>query len=247
MQHRLPAIALLLIACTEPTAQPDAPLVDTSPPVTSCANPVPTTATPTVVASGVVGDDSLTSGTALGDAMVGAFHATGGGSLGAATSEASGIYQLTATTNQLPIDNLTFAKAGYVTSRYFPRIPLARTSTVPRLPVFTAASIAAFATDAGVTQPATAGVAIVFVNDCSGGPITNATVALSPPGTSIVKYLKLDGTFVDTATDSTGIAFIFAATTGDAVLTGTGNGKALSPRALTIDPSATALVTISEL
>ncbi|MCX5747211.1 MAG: hypothetical protein NT062_32475 [Proteobacteria bacterium] len=140
MRRTLVFILGSMAACTPADDAPatvDAPVV--IPPATSCLNPLPTTATPMVLLSGVVTDGSFSgSGNNLDAATI---QASANGLLTTATSEASGIYQLDAATNGKPVDFLTLSKAGYTTTRYFPRAPIAKATSMPKIPVFIAAAM----------------------------------------------------------------------------------------------------------
>jgi hypothetical protein len=213
---------------------------------TSCANPVPTTATDTVVISGTVSDGSFAgSSNPLAGATLSAFH-TGGASLGTATTETGGSYQLTATTGGATIDYLQASDAGYKPMRFFPRVAIARATSVPKFPMFTTADAAAFPATFGVTQDGGKGMAIVYIASCQSSPIANATVTVTPPGSAVIKYLHADNSTTGTSTDSSGLAIVFNLGTGNTTINALVGSTELHAHVITGDPSYLTLAAISE-
>ena len=251
---RSPALLFLflfLAACnstSDPVTGVDAkPLADSGPvATTTCANPVPTTATDTVVISGVVTDGSFTgTGNALVGATLAAFR-IGGATLGTDTTQNGGIYQVTATTGGLPIEYLAASNAGYTDSRFFPRAALGKATSMPKFPLFATADAAAFPTTFGVTQDPAKGVAVIFVFDCQGSPIANATVTVSPPGSAIVKYMHADNSTTGTATDSLGVAFVFDVGAGTSTIDASSSTHMMHAHTITAGPSYLTLAMIAE-
>ena len=253
---RLPAVALLLLAACDGGGDglADAALHDSSthvdaPPgttTTSCANPLPTTAADSLTISGDLTDGTLNgNGNPTAGATISAFHVTGG-ALGTATTESTGIYQVAATTGGATVDYLTATNAGYKESRYFPRAPLAKSTSLGTLPLFTTADAATIATTFGVTQDPTKGIALVTIQDCFGSLRSNGTVTVSPATAGTVKYLHGDGSTTGTATDATGTAVVFNIPAGSVTLGATVGGTSYHEHAVTAAASYITLATISE-
>jgi hypothetical protein len=213
---------------------------------TSCLNPVPTTAADSLTISGDMTDGSLTGpGNATSGATISAFHTTGS-ALGTTTTEATGIYQVTATTGGATVDYLTATNAGYKDMRYFPRAPLAKSTSLGTLPLFTTADAGTIATTFGVTQDPAKGLALVTIQDCFGSLRANGTVTLSPATAGTVKYLHGDGTTTGTATDATGFAVVFNIPAGSVTIGATVGGTAYHEHAVTASASYLTITTISE-
>ena len=246
MSRTFAVVLTLVVACDTAATTVDAPHADGAShdggTATSCANPLPTTAADTLTISGVLDDDT---GTGLAGATLAAFH-LGGASLGTAVTETTGIYQVAATTGGAPIDYLQIASTGYRGARYFPRAPIAKSTSLAKLPLYTTANAAMLATTAGVTQDPARGLALVTVADCFGSPTANATVTVVPAGTAVVKYVHGDGSTTGTATDSTGVAMVFNLPAGTSTLGAIVGATSYHEHAITADPTYITLVTIAE-
>lgn len=252
---RLSAVALILLAACDgggngatDAAVHDGKTVDAPPgtTTTSCLNPLPTTAADSFTISGDLTDGSLTGqGNATSGATISAFHVTGG-TLGTAITETTGIYQVTATTGGATVDYLTATNAGYKDMRYFPRAPLAKSTSLGTLPLFTTADAATIATTFGVTQDPAKGLALVTIQDCFGSLRSNGTVTVSPVTAGTVKYLHGDGSTTGTATDATGFAVVFNIPAGSVTLGATVGGTAYHEHAVTAAGSYLTIATISE-
>ena len=219
----------------------DAPAGSTN---TSCANPLPTTTPGQANISGVVTDGSFTGqGQGLGAATLDAFHVGTATSLGTVTSESTGIYTLAATGGQA-VDFLQLTKSGYLTTNYFPRAPLGKSTSLPRLPMFTSSELATVVAASGVTQNPSLGVAVVTVTDCTNS-LQDGAIVSAPAGTT-VKYLKSDGSFGGTSTDTVGLAMVFNIPAGSVTIGATVGGALYHEHAVTADSTHFAFSTISE-
>lgn len=178
---------------------------------TSCAEPIHTDATATILATGSVADYAgLTgNGNMLAGVQVTLNRLAGGAALGTATSDISGIYELTATTGGAAVDGyFELSGTGFVTLRYYPRAPLYKGGAVRKLSMLTTAEAASIATAAGVTQDPAKGIAIVRLTSCQGS--TQEGFAVSVSGPCDIRYLDAGGTtFTASATSSAGFAVVF--------------------------------------
>jgi hypothetical protein len=244
-----PLFVTLLAACDGDLVQTDAPVVthDTATMQTTCDIPIATTASGQIDLSGAIADSSLQdSANPLVGATVTAFD-TGDAALGNATTESGGIYTVNANATTKPVGYLTVAMAGYKTTRFYPRAPIAITMSQTKIPAFTNADAAAFATMAGVTPAAGTAMTLVELVDCQGTKISGGTVTVMPAGSAIVKYFHGDGTTNGTSTDGAGLAVVFNLSSGSTTFVPQASGHTFYVRAVNVDSSYLAIDTISEM
>ncbi len=244
------SVLLLLAACNSGSGDDALPIdapkhtVDAAGTgATTCGSPVPTTAGATLTLSGEL-EDSDGTGNGVENATVTAFG--GGTAQGTALSEASGLYQVSATTGGVPVDYITMTATGRRSERAYPPGPIDHTTTIGNLTMFATADLTTYiGMFTGVTQDPAKGMAIVTVSDCFDTTKASATVTVTPPGTSVVKYLHADNSTDGTSTDDSGIAVIFNLT-GTVTLAATVSGTPYHEYAIAADPSYLVLATIAE-
>jgi hypothetical protein len=244
------SILLLLAACNNGSGDDNAPidapkhLVDAAGSgATTCGSPVPTTAGATLTLSGEL-EDSDGTGNGVENATVTAYG--GGMAQGNALSEMSGLYQVTATTGGVPVDYFTISGTGRRTERAYPAGPIDHSTTVGNLTLFATADLTTYiGMFTGVTQDPAKGMAIVTVSDCFDATRASGVVTVTPPGTSIVKYLHSDNSTDGTSTDDTGIAVVFNIT-GTVTIGAAVSGTPYHEYAIAADPSYLVLATIAE-
>jgi hypothetical protein len=204
-----------------PDADPGAPDAgpDAMPGAYDCiGDPFPTTAPATITVGGHTNEINTQGQVPLGEVAVTANQQTGDTEIDSMTSDAAGIYSLSATTGGTPVNGyLHGVKANFKETYVYPPAPLANDQ--PNIPVLMVSNLvySVLPALAQADQDADHGFLGVLVVDCFGAPVSGAQVTSNGGGT--VRYVM--GTSVGNAevtqTDSSGIALIFNVNVGDTV------------------------------
>ena len=135
-----------------------------------------------------------------------------------------GDFSVTAATNNAPLDAYVHvAMAGFTSTYFFPTAPFSSNIVLgPTLPVFEPTAFdPLYETD---PQEPSTGIVFVMMEGCAAeGGVTGATVAVSPAGSSIVRYLGDGDTMLLAPTSRTSGAIISNVPAGDVTIT-TSNG-----------------------
>jgi hypothetical protein len=212
------ALAIALCACSIPDKHPGSSSGDggvdgsrgpdgSTGPLRCLGQPLPTTAPPQIVLT-VQTIDAKTAQPLANVTVTGLM-------LPPVTTDAQGHATLTATTNGVPVDSFVSASGagavGYATSHQYPSRPYDHDQQLV-VPMLTFNDMATFASDAGALFDTSKAQLAIVVVDCDGSPLSGATVA---GGGGQVAY-TVSGTPTQgaTATDATGVAYVFDAPAG---------------------------------
>jgi hypothetical protein len=199
-------------AASAPEASPDAAEAATpdAGPFACHGAPLPTTAPATVSLSGQTGQLTLTGLTALAGVSVTALATSNNAAIGSATSDSNGDFSVTASTGGSPLDAYFRAsKSGFVDAYYYPVAPFAADTSNVDFLIVTSTTLTLVADSLGVTQMAANSALVVMVVDCSGNPVSGATVSTSLGATVYYDGSGSIPSATATSTNTDGIAIVF--------------------------------------
>lgn len=180
-------IVVAMAACsTSSSPAPDASAGASD--LSSCGKPVATTAPATIVVSGTVVDGTVSQSHTVAGAQIEVRSRVSGESLGAGVIGNDGTYSIPVATGERAVDaEIEIDGSGYARTLAFPAAPLAADTELPRIALADSATLAAF----GAT--AATGTLFVMTHDCSGQPVGNVEIALTPAGGAQISYGHASG------------------------------------------------------
>ncbi|HUH05486.1 MAG TPA: hypothetical protein VML75_26000 [Kofleriaceae bacterium] len=240
-----------------PDARPDAtPVPDATPPIDArepalgcLGDPIPTTgiADPLTITGNAYNPGILTPDTPINGATIEGFDR--GDEITAivtTTSDASGDFTASLTTNGEPVDSyLRSTAASYWTTYLYPPTPVFMNLTGVTVVMVTDAQFSTLTSFVPVTQDQDLGWVSMVVLDCEGQPIRGATVT-STPAAGDTAYSGNGGipSLTEPATRADGVAMLFNVPVGDLELSATVSGMTLRTHTVVVSPvSADKMIT----
>ncbi|HEU0030604.1 MAG TPA: hypothetical protein VFQ53_08225 [Kofleriaceae bacterium] len=180
----------------------------------------------TITISGTASARSLSGSTPAADVAVAAFATSNESTpVAMATTDASGNYTLTVTTNGAPLDGfLKATKTGLKDTYLVPPAPLVADFSGASLNMVESNIYSALFALCSTSEDATKGVIALIVEDAAGNPVAGATVTSSPAPTKAC-YNSSSGTPSGTVTETAadGTAYLFG-TVGNVTVSASGGG-----------------------
>ncbi len=212
----------------------------------------PVTVPATIKISGVASSRSVGGTTLEKDVVVAAYRSSDEATAVAmATTDATGKYEITITTNGDPLDGfLKATKAGFVTTYLYPTAPIVADFPDAAVNLVTQNTFDTISNLAGGAQMPGKGFIALIVEDATGKPVSGAMIA-SSPASSAYKFDAKVGqnelpSSTATMTDVDGVGFMFnVPPTGTVQVSATKTGTTFKPHSLTAhaDAFTTTLVT----
>jgi hypothetical protein len=138
--------------------------------------------------SGTVVDGSVSQSHTVAGAQIEVRSRVSGESLGAGVIANDGTYSVSVATDGHPVDaEIEINGSGFVRTLAFPAAPAAETTELPRIVLMDSATLAAF----GAT--AATGTLFVMTRDCSGQPVGNVEIELTPADDAHISYAHSSG------------------------------------------------------
>jgi hypothetical protein len=161
-----------------------------------------------------------------------------------ATTDVNGAYSLTLPTGGVALDMYVKATlSGDRDTTLYPATALYGNSDGGVILIITPGTFDLITQLAGVNQSASKGAIGIAVVDCDGTPLANATVSTTPAGT--VRYAEGNLPSASaTATDATGVAFIFNVPAGNVTVAASVGGMALRSHAVNAPAGVTTTTAI---
>jgi len=234
--HPIPCafIAAALAACGSDSNGPDARFA-------CLGQTLPTTAPPAIAVTGRVTD--IVTHNPVSNASVFAFRTGDTTTVAADTSSTPGDYIVSIPTGGTPLDGyLRVSASGFMSSYAYPAQPL-RADTVNDIVMITPTEFSLLAAAASITPQAGKGFIGIVVKDCTGAPISGATVTTNPAGTVLYNVVGVPSSSAS-STAADGIGYIANVTAGDVVVRATASGHTL--RQHTVNARADA-ITLTEI
>lgn len=230
-------------AAADANATPDAPIVydatpvpdaapsyDATPPELSClGQPIPNTAPDPISIAGTAFEFSIMGQTPLSGVNISA-HLVSDDSMiaGPTTTGAPGTFALSAPSNDVPIDGYFLATHGdKFDTLLYPPTPVYENSDNVVVAMFDTDLLNLLALSGFNQDMNTYGIATVLVLDCEGNPVQGATVTSNPPAGTIAYAANMLPDSTATATDSSGLAFLFNVPTGTVTIDAEVGGQSL--------------------
>ena len=214
------------------------PPVDARPADLTCAGgDPPTVAEDPVSLSGTVFTLMNLAETPVQGATVAAFtRGAEDAALDSDTTDAEGVYELSAATGGVPLDAFVRAEEdGYIPTRVYPPTVVATSLADVPIPLLDQNLLQTLTFFAGVDQDPELGIVLLVVADCEGTPIEGATVSSTPAAGDIV-YANEQGipSADQTATAGQGIAYLFNVPLGEVTVGGSKSGQDLAEHAVDV-------------
>jgi len=202
---------------------------------------LPTTAPPAIVVTGRVTD--IVTHNPVSNASVFAFRTGDTTTVAADTTSTPGDYIVSIATGGTPFDGyLRVSASGFMSSYAYPAQPL-RADTVNDIVMITPTEFSLLAAAASITPQAGKGFIGIVVKDCTGAPVSGATVTTNPAGTVLYNVAGVPSSSAS-STGPDGIGYIANVTAGDIVVRATASGHTL--RQHTVNARADA-ITLTEI
>jgi hypothetical protein len=198
----------------------DAPPLDAYVPDVSCSgHSLPTTAPDPVTISGTVDAVTATGNVATGSITVDAFLANDQTPRSTTKSDAQGAFSMSVTTNSVANSGyLRASGSGTVTTYNYPATPVYQNLTGTTVAIVTADEEKALADAAGISQNAGDSLLSIQVVDCAGVPL--AGVIITSPSGAVFYTQHGAPTAAATATDASGLVYVFNVPPGDVIVNG---------------------------
>jgi|HubBroStandDraft_6_1064221.scaffolds.fasta_scaffold121092_3 hypothetical protein len=188
----------------------------------------------TITISGTVVEKSTSGSTPVGSATVVAKNSSDDSMVATATTNGSGDFTLTVTTNGQPLDGyLDVTDGSDVETFVYPPAPIGADYTGAPVQMVTQATINELPILTSVTQsPSDALLGLEVVNG-SGAPVSGATVTTTPAGS--VFYDSSGGlpTKTQKTTNTDGVVFVFNVAPGSVSVMATGSGDTFKTHSIT--------------